>query len=119
MTAGSSPSRLAAMGSRQPSSLEETTVTMRVRLTTRATAVPTWLKMVSRARLARARVTPHSTPTWSSFQEALHQSPHRSSPRERLRMTVTEDWLPQLPPVSMSMGMKAVRATWAARASSK
>ena len=34
-------------------------------------------------------------------------------------MTVTEDWEPELPPVSMSMGMKAVRATWAARAFSK
>ena len=34
-------------------------------------------------------------------------------------MTVTEDWLPQLPPVSMSMGIKAVSTTCAARAFSK
>ena len=34
-------------------------------------------------------------------------------------MMVTEDWEPQLPPVSISMGMKAVRAGSNARALSK
>ena len=32
---------------------------------------------------------------------------------------VTEDWEPQLPPVSISMGIKAVRAGSSARALSK
>ena len=34
-------------------------------------------------------------------------------------MTVTLDWEPELPPVPISMGMKADRAIWADRASSK
>ena len=34
-------------------------------------------------------------------------------------MTVTEHWEPELPPVSMSMGMKSVRAVTRASAFSK
>ena len=41
----------------------------------------------------------------ASFQATRSQSPQAISPRDRPRITVTEDWLPQLPPVSMSMGI--------------
>ena len=42
-----------------------------------------------------------------------------TSPRDMARMMVTDAWPPELPPVSMSMGMNRVRAALAARASSK
>ena len=42
-----------------------------------------------------------------------------SSPSDSPRMTVTDVWLPALPPVSISIGMNAVRITAFASASSK
>ena len=41
------------------------------------------------------------------------------SPRDRARMTATDDWEPELPPVPDSMGMKEVSTTQAASADSK
>ena len=118
MTAGSRWTRLARMGRKQPSSLDTITVTISVKLTTRATEKARWLSSISLARFTTARVMPHSRPTRISFQATRIQSQYRISPRERPRITVTEDWLPQFPPVSMSMGIKAVSTTWAARADS-
>ena len=68
---------------------------------------------------ATASTRPQQTEVRISFQMTLGRSRNSSSPRDRARMMVTEDWEPELPPVSMSMGIKAVRATWAARAFSK
>ena len=54
-----------------------------------------------------------------SFHTTRGRSENSISPSDSERMTVTEDCEPELPPVSMSMGMKAVSATCAASALSK
>ena len=46
-------------------------------------------------------------------------SENSNSSRLKARIMVTEDWLPELPPVPISIGMKAVSAAWAANAPSK
>ena len=60
-------------------------------------------------------MTPHSTATRISFQMTRRVSENSTSPRDRPRMTATEAWVPLLPPVPVSMGMKAIRAEQAAR----
>ena len=42
-------------------------------------------------------------------------SENATSPRDSPRITATEAWVPLLPPVPVSMGMKATRAEQAAR----
>ena len=126
ITAGSKPSFFAAMGSVQPMTLAQNTVHTRVIQITRATmGVRAVLPSSSRStsiiltKLARARTTPQSTATRISFQTTFSRSENSISFRLRPRITVTDAWEPQLPPVSMSMGMKPVSTTQALRASSK
>ena len=71
------------------------------------------------AKPATASARPHSTETRNSFHSTRRASESSISPRLRPRMTMTEDWLPQLPPVLISMGIKAMRAALAARPCSK
>ena len=56
-------------------------------------------------KLAAARHTPHSRATRSSFHTTASMSENSTSPRDRARMTATDDWEPELPPVPESMGM--------------
>ena len=56
--------------------------------------------------------------TRNSFHNTRKASRNSISPRESARMMVTEDWLPALPPVSISMGIKAVRIIHFPKASS-
>ena len=70
-------------------------------------------------KLAQARHTPHSTATRISFQTTWIMSENSISSRDRARITATEDWEPELPPVPDSMGIKEVSTTQAARALSK
>ena len=56
-------------------------------------------------KLAAASTTPHSTATRISFQMTCSMSEKSTSSRLNARMTVTLAWEPQLPPVSISMGM--------------
>ena len=60
---------------------------------------------ISLTKLQAASVTPQVTATRTSFQMTLKMSENSISPSERPRMTVTLAWEPQLPPVSISMGM--------------
>ena len=126
MTAGSKPSFLATIGSVQPTTFATSTVTAIVAHTTKAVrAVMSVLPSRSRsktmifAKHSAASATPHSTAVWISFHTTLGRSRSSSSPRDRARITVTDAWEPELPPVSISMGMKAVSTTWAASLLSK
>ena len=69
--------------------------------------------------MAPPRQIPHSSATRSSFHMTASTSENSTSPSDRARMTATDDWEPELPPVPESMGIKEVRITQAARADSK
>ena len=57
--------------------------------------------------MATASARPHRKDTRNSFQMTLKMSLNSNSPSESARMTETEAWLPELPPVSISMGTDA------------
>ena len=116
----------AHMGRVQPTTLAQMTVNTRVRHTTRATrGVTSGLCMSHRStiiiftKLAQARHTPHSTATRISFHTTRTMSEKSISSSDKARITATDDWEPELPPVPESMGMKEVSTTQAARALSK
>ena len=71
------------------------------------------------AKLHTARPAPQRTATRISFHTIQGRSEKEISPREMLRMMATEAWEPELPPVPMSIGIKAVRTVYAASAFSK
>ena len=126
MTAGSKPTLLASIGRVQPTILAISTVTAMVKQTTKAvraviSVLPSSIRSTSMilTKHSAARATPQSTAVWISFHTTRGRSFSSSSPRESARMIVTEACEPELPPVSISMGMKAVSTTWAARALSK
>ena len=68
---------------------------------------------------AVASVMPQRTAVWISFQMTETRSENSNSPRERERITVTDAWEPELPPVSINIGIKEVKTTCAANAFSK
>ena len=70
---------------------------------------------MSLTKLQAAKVTPQRTATRTSFQTTRKVSENSTSPRDRPRITATEAWVPLLPPVPVSMGIKAIRAEQAAR----
>ncbi len=122
MTAGSRWIRSASRGSRLPTVLAHRTVKTMVRQMTKATVAVTPVlcsrmrsTVMSFTKLQAARVTPHITATRISFQMTCNVSENSTSPRDRPRITAVEAWVPLLPPVPVSMGMKAVRAVQAAR----
>ena len=126
MTAGSSLSLSASIGSVQPTIFAQQTVSSIVTHTTAATRTVTASLPISRRstsmilqKVAAARVAPQSTATRISFQMTWSRSENSTSPRDRLRMTVTLAWEPEFPPVSISIGMKTVSTTCTASASSK
>ena len=126
MTAGSRPSFCAAIGRVQPTSFASTMVMISVRQTTSATSgeIETLPKSslstsIIFAKAAAAMAQPQSTATRISFQMTSITSRNSISPSEMPRITVTEAWLPELPPVSISMGMNEVSTTCAASAFSK
>ena len=126
MTAGSKPSFLAAIGSVQPTIFAISTVTAIVKQTTKAvSAVISVLPSNSRSismiftKQSAESATPHRKAVWISFQITRGRSGNSSSPRLMARMIVTEACEPELPPVSISIGIKAVSTTCAASALSK
>ena len=126
MTAGSMPIFSATMGRVQPTTLAHSTVNTRVRQTTRATigvtsglCISQWSTNIIFAKLATARHRPHSTDTRISFHTTAAMSENSISPRDRARITATDDWEPEFPPVPDSMGIKEVSTTQAASADSK
>ena len=76
-------------------------------------------KIIIFAKHRAESAKPQSTAVLISFHTTPGRSEKSISPRLSARMTVTEDWEPELPPVSISIGMNAVSTTWAARAFSK
>ena len=90
MTAGSSPSRLAPIGSRQPTAIAMTTVHSSVTETVSETIVPALVKIIIRRKLTAASARPESTATRSSLKSTRSQSESSTSPSAMLRMTVTE-----------------------------
>ena len=126
MTAGSKPSFFASSGSVPPTSLARNTVTAIDRLTTSATHVVTdsdlrsmWSTSMILPKQAMARQMPQRTATRISFQTTLKMSRNSISSRLMPRMTVTHACEPELPPVSISIGMNAVRHGSTPSASSK
>ena len=121
MTAGSKPSRFASIGSVQPMTFATSTVAAIVRQTVTATITLISLLFISRRSIsmilpkqAAASTAPHITAVRISFQSTLNRSANCSYPSDIARITVTEDWEPEFPPVSISIGMNEVRMTCAA-----
>ena len=99
MTAGSKPTRFAAIGSVQPTSFAMSTVTDMVAHTTAAVSVlMSVLPIIMRSTsmiFTKQRVdsaTPQSTAVLISFQITFGASENSSSPRLSARMIVTEAW---------------------------
>ena len=116
ITAGSKPSFLASSGSVEPTILARQTVTAIVAQTTKATRYVTLSLFNSNisttmifAKQAIARHTPQRTDTRISFQTTRPRSRNSISFRLMPRMMDTQACEPELPPVSISMGMNAVR----------
>ena len=119
ITAGSNPSLFARIGSEQPTSFAITTVQRIVRLITSATSMVTLSMRSSLIKFVTASVAPQRTDTLSSFHRTLNVSANVISWSEIPRITVTDAWLPQLPPVSIIIGIDAASTRYAERASSK
>ena len=75
---------------------------------TAATVTVTLLSKISLTKFTAAKVRPHSSATRVSFHTTRKISENLICCRLMPRMIVAEAWLPQLPPVSISMGMDAV-----------
>ena len=122
ITAGSKPIFLASIGKEQPITFATITVKSNAMQTTAATRIV--MSALSRSlsissiltKVATARVSPQRTETLISFQITHTISLNSISPSDIPRITVTDAWLPELPPVPMSMGIKEVSTTCAARA---
>ena len=126
MTAGSTPIFSATIGSVLPTTFANMTTNTIVRLTVAATmSVTASLFRSIRStssilmKFAAASDRPHKNATRSSFQMTFRTSAGSISPSDRLRMTAVDAWLPELPPVPISIGMNAASATCVASASSK
>ena len=111
MTAGSKPIFLASSGSVQPTTLAANTVTTSVRQMTSATVMVMGFPKIilstsmSLTKFAAASVAPQMTATRISFQMTRKRSENSISSSEIPRMTVTLACEPQLPPVSISIGI--------------
>ena len=111
-TGGSSPIFSASSGREQPTHLAKITTNRMVMHTTRHTmgvtsALPSSRRSITSilTKLAPARHRPHSRETRSSFHRTFSTSEKSTSSRLRARITATEAWVPELPPVPDSMGI--------------
>ena len=68
--------------------------------------------------MTKPRMAPTIIPTRSSFQSTLNKSPGSISPTAIPRIIMVLLWLPALPPVSVSMGIKVTRSGITAKAAS-
>ena len=114
MTAGSTPIFSARMGSMEPTLLAKSTMNTMERLTVAATGtltaslcstIPSSSSIF--AKFTAARASPQRKATRSSLHMTLRASLGSMSPSERARMTAVEACAPELPPVPISMGIKA------------
>ena len=72
-----------------------------------------WSTSMTLPKQSTARTAPQISAVRISFHSTRPRSPKSSSFREIARITVTEDCDPELPPVSISIGINAVRQTTA------
>ena len=68
--------------------------------------------------MTTARQRPQITPTRTSFQITFSISDGSISPTDIPRMIMVLDWLPEFPPVLMSMGINVTSSGTAANAAS-
>ena len=113
MTAGSTPSFSAAMGSTLPTTFANITMSTIERLTTAATVsvTPSLCRSSLSTRsifpkFTAASVIPHRMATRNSFHMTRPTSSGSVSPREMLRITAVDACAPELPPVPISIGIK-------------
>ena len=66
-------------------------------------------KSMSRPKLTTPSTSPTNTETRSSLKRTARMSPNSISPSAMPRMTSVEAWEPQLPPVSIIMGIQEVK----------
>ena len=116
ITAGSRPIPFAAMGRSAPVSFAIMTVAKSASATARATARVTSgfciISLSTRSTLAKATdasTAPVISPQSASFNIIGTILRRSISPSDMLRITVTETWAPELPPVSISIGTKRTR----------
>ena len=105
MTAGSKPSRSATRGRTAPMHLAKSTTNTMVMHTTSATGTVIRSSSISLMKLMPARVRPHRTATRISFQITRKKSRNSISFRDSPRMMETLACDPELPPVSISIGI--------------
>ena len=74
--------------------------------------------MIRRTKLIAASSAPHSMPTRSSFQITRRRSDSAISLTAIPRIIMVLAWLPELPPVSMSVGMNPTSSGIAANVAS-
>ena len=102
---------MASIGSVQPTSLAMTTVkNIAMQMVAATGTVMSGLmnrrsKTISFAKFASDSAAPHSIDTRNSFHMTWKTSFSSRSLMDRPRMMVTDAWLPELPPVSIIMGM--------------
>ena len=71
------------------------------------------------AKLAIAKVAPTKIDTFISFHTTSGNSLNSTSSNDKARITETEACEPQFPPVSINIGIKAVKITYVDKAVSK
>ena len=91
ITAGSSFTAFARIGSTQPINLAKKTVTTRVKQTTALTSSDTLSISISFAKFAMASAIPHRNATLISFQITEKIFLNSTSPSEIARITEVED----------------------------
>src|SRR5262245_10879894 len=117
-TAGSTPTRCAAIGMIEPTAVDH----MQIAQTVTAMVSANLKSRVTQYAWAKATIpsiTPTSSPVVASRTAMRQAFLTPISPSERLRMTVMTVCAPALPPVPISNGTKKVSATTAASSSSK
>ena len=126
MTAGSTPSFSAAIGSSEPTTLANMTMNRIERLTVAATqtVTPSFCSSSPSTssilpKFTSESVAPHSSATRHSFHMTFSASRGSISPSDRLRITAVEACAPELPPVPISIGIKATSAGTTASIPSK
>ena len=125
MTAGSTPTFSAIIGSMLPTTFANSTMNTIETLTVAATAIVT-LSLCSSipssssifTKFTAASVIPQMAATRHSFHMTRNASFGSVSPRDRLRITAVDACAPELPPVPISMGMKATSPACTASISS-
>ena len=112
------PMRCAVIGSRQPIIFAMMMVKNMLMTTVRQTLNCPGLKSMRRTRFTAASTVAQVRPTRNSFQRTFRTSDSSMSPTAMPRMIMVLAWLPQFPPVSMSIGIKVTRIGMTSKAAS-